>query len=425
MRCIFVPYALRPTLYALSMLDLKVLQSALQQLEDEKGIAKEKVLEAIDLALAAAYKKEYAKKGQIIRSKFDLTTGKTEFWQVKKVVDESVLKNPDEGEEGEEAHALAVPHVNDTREARAEVSDPLELKSEVFNEEKHIMLADAKKIRGDAKVLDELTFPLEEQDDFGRIAAQAAKQVIIQKIREAERTSILAQFAKQEGEIVSGRVQNIERGTVFLDLGKATGIIPREEQIPQERYRQGERMRTYLYQVEESPRGINLRLSRAHPQFIAKLFEVEAPEIASGSVVIESIAREPGSRSKIAVYSKESSIDPIGSCVGQRGVRVSTVINELGGEKIDIIEWSAKPETFIMNSLSPAKIDSIELDTENKAARVTVQADQFSLAIGKGGQNVRLAAKLTGWKIDIIAPANAAEEKQETVATVDAEASAA
>ncbi len=383
------------------MLDLKVLQSALVQLEEEKGIPKDKVLEAIDLALAAAYKKEYAKKGQIIRAKFDVASGKTEFWQVKKVVDESVLKSPEEAgaEEGSEFSA--------TTPDPGSAEDTDEPRKEVFSEEKHIMLPEARMIRSDAKVLDEISFPLEEQDDFGRIAAQAAKQVIIQKIREAERSSVLQQYSKLEGEIVSGRVQNIERGTVFLDLGKATGIIPREEQMPNEHYRQGERMRAYLYQVEESPRGINLRLSRAHPQFIAKLFEVEAPEIASGAVVIESIAREPGSRAKIAVYSKEASIDPVGSCVGQRGVRVSTVINELGGEKIDIIEWSATTETFIGNSLSPAKIEQIQLDQTSKTARVTVSADQFSLAIGKGGQNVRLAAKLTGWKIDIVAPASA------------------
>lgn len=376
------------------MLDLKVLQSALTQLEEEKGIPKDKVVEAIDLALAAAYKKEYAKKGQIIRAKFDMNTGKTEFWQVKKVVDASVLKDPDEPED----------EVNT-------IDDPDMPKKEVFNEEKHIMLPDARMMKGDVQVMDELTFPLDEQDDFGRIAAQAAKQVIIQKIREAERSSVLAQFAKLENQIVSGKVQNIERGTVFVDLNKATGIIPREEQLPGEHYKQGERIRAYLYQVEETPRGISLRLSRAHPQFIAKLFEIEAPEIATGAVIIESIAREPGSRAKIAVASKDANIDPVGSCVGQRGVRVSTVINELGGEKIDIIEWSEKPETFIMNSLSPAKIESIELDRENKAARVTVSDDQFSLAIGKGGQNVRLAAKLTGWKIDIIAPeADEAEE---------------
>jgi len=369
------------------MLDLKVLQSALTQLEEEKGVAKEKVMEAIELAMAAAYKKEYAERGQIIRAKMDLESGKTEFWQIKKVVDESVLRDPEE--EPEELPADA---------------DPETPRKEVFNEEKHIMIEDARKIRADAKVLDEITFPLDEKDDFGRIAAQAAKQVIIQKIREAERTAVMGQFAEQEGEIVSGRVQSIERGTIFVDLGKAVGIIPREEQLPGENFRQGERVRAYLYQVEESPRGINLRLSRANPQFIAKLFSIEAPEIASETVVIESIAREPGSRAKIAVYSKDSGIDPIGACVGQRGVRVSTVINELGGEKIDIVEWSDDSETFITNSLSPARVNSIELEEDTKTAQVTVDSDQFSLAIGKGGQNVRLAAKLTGWKIDIIAP---------------------
>ncbi|PIR45109.1 MAG: transcription termination/antitermination protein NusA [Candidatus Vogelbacteria bacterium CG10_big_fil_rev_8_21_14_0_10_51_16] len=388
------------------MLDLKVLQSALTQLEEEKGIAKEKVLEAIELALAAAYKKEYAERGQIIRAKFDINTGTTNFWQVKKVVDESVLRDPEDEDVTPSATDGPRPRQSATiprQSAASEASE--EERKEVFNEEKHIMLEDARKIRADAQVLDEITFPLDEQDDFGRIAAQAAKQVIIQKIREAERASVLSQYAKEEGGIVSGTVQSIERGTIFVDLGKAVGIIPREEQLPTERFRQGERLRAYLYQVEEGHRGVNLRLSRAHPQFIAKLFAIEAPEISSGTVVIQSIAREPGSRAKIAVYSKDSSVDPIGACVGQRGIRVSTVITELGGEKIDIIEWAEDQELFITNSLSPARINRIELDEATHTAKVTVDSDQFSLAIGKGGQNVRLAAKLTGWKIDIVAPA--------------------
>lgn len=192
-------------------------------------------------------------------------------------------------------------------------------------------------------------------------------------------------------------------GNVFVDLGRATGILPKEEQIPGERYRQGEQIKAYLYSVEENPRGINLRLSRSHPQFIAKLFEIEAPEVASGTVVMKSIAREPGSRSKIAVQSMEANVDPVGSCVGQRGVRVATITNELGGEKIDVIEWSESAETFIANALSPAKISKVELNETMKNAKIFVDEDQFSLAIGKGGQNVRLAAKLTGWKIDIVA----------------------
>jgi N utilization substance protein A len=270
-----------------------------------------------------------------------------------------------------------------------------------FNPEHHILLADAKKIKKDAKVDDEIIFPLEEKGDYGRISAQTAKQVIIQKIREAEKTSVLSEYGQKEGEIVSGTVQRIERGSIFIDMGRAMGMISYEEQIPNERYKQGERIRAYLYAVEETPKGIVLKLSRSHPKFLAKLFEIEAPEIAQGVVEIKAIAREAGARSKIAVTSTDGHIDAIGSLVGQRGVRVSTVMSELAGEKIDVIQWHEDPAQFIQESLSPAKIIKIELNNEEKRAVVHVSEDQQSLAIGKGGQNVRLAAKLTGWKIDI------------------------
>lgn len=366
-----------------AVIDLKTLKSALEQLEEERGIPKDKILGAIADALTAAYKKDYGKRGQIIRANFDFDTGKTEFHQVRIVVDENMLRGEDEEvAEGDERV--------------------------VFDEEHHIMLEDAKKIKRDAAVGDELTFPLETKDDFGRIAAQTAKQVIIQRIREAERGAILEEYADKQGEILSGKVQKMERGNVFVDLGRATAILPHEEQIPGEYYRQGERIRAYLYAVEETPRGINLKLSRAHPKFVEGLFAAEAPEIASGAVTFKSIAREPGSRTKVAVASNDRKIDPVGSCVGQRGVRVNTVINELGGEKIDIIEWSEDPKIFIPNALSPAKVKSLVLDEGNKVSKVAVEADQFSLAVGKGGQNVRLAAKLTGWNIDIISPATEA-----------------
>jgi N utilization substance protein A len=270
-----------------------------------------------------------------------------------------------------------------------------------FNPEQHITLEDAKFIKRDAKVGDELIFPLETKDDYGRIAAQTAKQVIIQKIREAEKVSVVAEFGQRQGEIVSGTVQRMERGNIYVDLGRATGILPYDEQIPGERFRQGERLRALLYQVEESPRGIYLRLSRSHGDFLKKLFEMEAPEAAHGVVVFKSIAREAGSRSKVAVASSDPHVDPVGSLVGQRGVRVSTVTQELGGEKIDIIEWSEDPKTFIEEALSPARITTVELDEAEHKATITVAPDQQSLAIGRGGQNVRLAAKLTGWRIDI------------------------
>jgi N utilization substance protein A len=367
------------------MFDLKVIHSVLDQLEEERGIPKAKILEAIEAALATAYKKEYGKKGQIVRAKFDLNTGTTEFFQVKIVVDES---------------QIIVPNEDGTLPEIPEMADD-EPEKVIFNGEHHIMLADARRIKRDVVIGEEMVFPLEMKDDYGRIASQTAKQVIIQKIREAEKVSVLGEFGKREAEIVSGTVQRIERGNIFVDMGRASGILPYEEQIPGERYRQGERIRAYLYRVEETPRGIFLRLSRSHPKFLVKLFETEAPELTNGTVEIKAVAREAGSRTKIAVHSTDSHIDPVGSLVGQRGVRVSTVMSELGGEKIDIIEWSADPKQFIEGALSPAKVLSVEIDEENKTARVQVTEDQQSLAIGKGGQNVRLAAKLTGWRIDI------------------------
>lgn len=366
------------------MTDLKTLKSALEQLAAERGISEQEIIGAIEDAMVAAYKKDYGKKGQIIRAKFDLSSGKPEFYQVKIVVDESMLK-PETEEETE-----TEPNPDDLRVP--------------FNEEHHIMLEDARKIKKGAAVNDEITFPLEPKEDYGRIAAQSAKQVIIQRLREAEKKSVLSEYSGREGAVLSGSVQKIERGNVFIQLGRATGMLPREEQIPGEYYRQGERIKTYLYAVEETPRGINLRLSRAHPKFVEKLFEVEAPEIAAGKVEIKAVAREAGSRTKIAVYSSDPNIDPVGSCVGQRGVRVNTVIAELGGEKIDIVEWSESPEALITNALSPAKINKVTLFNEENRAQIEVDPDQFSLAVGKGGQNARLAAKLTGWKIDIVSP---------------------
>ncbi len=363
------------------MFDLKVINSVLDQLQEERGIPKEKIIEAIEAALATAYKKEYGKRDQIVRAVFDKDSGKTDFLQVKIVVDPKKVVYDEE-------------ELNDVPEG--EEDDRI-----FFNSEKHILLEDAQKIKKGAEVGEEIVFPLEHKDDYGRIASQTAKQVIIQKIREAEKTSVMAEYGKKEGEIVTGSVQRIERGNIFIDLGRTTAILPYEEQIPGERYRQGERVRAYLFRVEDNPKGIFLKLSRSHPLFLKKLFEAESPEIASGAVEIKAVAREAGSRTKLAVFSNDSHIDPVGAMVGQRGVRVSTVMSELGGEKIDIIEWSEDPKKFIEEALSPAKILSIETNDAEKTAVVQVTEDQQSLAIGKGGQNVRLAAKLTGWRIDI------------------------
>jgi len=390
------------------MLDLKVIHSVLAQLEEERGIPKEKIIEAIELALATAYKKEYGKKGQIIRATFDLSSGKTEMFQVKIVVDESTVIMTEEEWD---------------KEMEKEIVEG-EVEKELYNTEKHILLSDAKRIKKDTALGDEMVFPLEGQDDYGRIAAQTAKQVIMQKIREAEKLSVLSEYGKREGEIVSGTVQRMERGNLFVDMGRATGLLPYEEQIPGERFGQGERIRAYLYRVEESGKGVFLRLSRSHPKFLEKLFETEAPEIANGTVIVKSIAREAGSRTKIAVASTDAHIDPVGSMVGQRGVRVSTVMSELGGEKIDIIEWSEDPKKFIEEALSPAKIVSIKINDSEKQAVVTVSEDQQSLAIGKGGQNVRLAAKLSGWRIDIqsvplVSGTSETKEAPEPEATID------
>ena len=377
------------------MFDLKVMNSVLGELEEERGIPKTKVIEAIEAALATAYKKEYAKRGQVIRAQMDLSSGVTEFQQVKEVVDESTVRFEGAEDEGAEEDARPAKKPDAGESAEKEVELPR------FNPEQHILLADAKLIKRDAKVGDELVFPLERKDDYGRIAAQTAKQVIIQKIREAEKVSVVAEFGGRQGQIVSGTVQRMERGNIYVDLGRATGILPYDEQIPGERYRQGERVRALLYQVEESARGVFLRLSRAKPEFLIKLFEMEAPEAAHGTVIFKAIAREAGSRSKVAVASADPHVDPVGSLVGQRGVRVSTVTSELGGEKLDIIEWSENPKQFIEEALSPARILSVDLDEAENKATIKVAEDQQSLAIGRGGQNVRLAAKLTGWRIDI------------------------
>jgi N utilization substance protein A len=367
------------------MFDLKTINSVVAQLEEERGIPREKTLEAIAMAFATAYKKEYGKKGQIVRASFDQNTGSVEFWQVKIVVErDQVIMEGDE----EMDHA-------ELKDANVE-----DIKIR-YNPEQHMLIEDARRIKKGAAVGDELTFPLEMKADFGRIAAQTAKQIIIQKIREAEKVSVMGEYGEKEGEVVAGTVERVERGIVYIDMGRAVGVIPYEEQIPSERWKTGDRIRAYLYAVEETPRGIVLKLSRAHPKFLAKLFETEAPEIAAGTVEIKAIAREAGSRSKVAVVSHDPHIDPIGSMVGQRGVRVSTVTSELSGEKIDIVEWNEDPALFIEEALSPAEVVSLELIDEQHRAIVTVTEDEQSLAIGKGGQNVRLAAKLTGWKIDI------------------------
>ena len=384
-------------------MDIKSFKGALAQIAEERGISPEKVIETIEAAIATAYKKDYGEKGQKIKAKFNPTSGDVKFWQIKLVVDNEMLYTDEEIEEMKERKEIP------QDEARAGEEAP---KKYVFNPEKHIMIADAKKDYPKIKVGEEIEIPLVSKQDYGRIAAQTAKQVILQKIREAEKETISQEYRSKEGEIVSGIVQRIEGHTVFVDIGKTLGILNREEQIPGEFYRPSQRLKLYIMKVEDTPKGSVVMLSRAYPKLISKLFELEVPEIASGTVVIKAIAREPGFRTKIAVESKEDGVDPIGACVGQRGTRIMAVINELGGEKIDVIAWEEKPEKFIANALSPAKIVSVKVEDKNTAI-VFVPEDQLSLAIGKDGRNVRLAANLTGWKIDIKMAEKTAEEVAE------------
>ena len=411
-------------------MDLKSFTQAIQQIADEKGISKEKIFETIEMALAAAYKRDYGKRGQIVRATLDQASGKVIMRQIKIAVDETMIKSEEEvaQEEAEKAARLAeAERTGKKPERRDEDEEVLGAEKRVrFNPEKHMMIDEARAIKLDVNPGDELEFPLEYKDEFGRIAAQTAKQVIIQRIREAEREAVFDEYKTKEGELVSGMVQRVEGRNVFVDIGRAVGVLPPEEQIPYERYRIGDRLKVLLLLVEKNPKGPGVFLSRSHPKLLRKLFEIEVPEIASGSVEIKAVAREPGSRTKVAVISHEPGIDPVGSLVGQKGIRVSTVIQELGGEKIDVIEWAENPEEFIANALSPAKVIDVELNEKYKEARATVPEDQLSLAIGKGGQNVRLAAKVTGWKIDVRSdkakelPAEEGEEKLEESKTKSA-----
>ena len=371
-------------------MDLKRFTSSIYLIAEDKKISPEKIIEIIEQSIAAAYKKDYGEKGQIIRAKVDPKTGKVKFWRIIKVVDKSMIYSEFELEKLEE---------NKNEPQLTSTSDDETTKVK-FNPEKHIMDKDAIKKYPEAKVGDEIKIPLKSEENFGRIAAQTAKQVVLQRVKEAEREAVFEEYSKKEGEIVSAIVQRIEKRNIFLDLGKTLGVLVKEEQIPNEFYRPGQRLKVYVLKVEESSHGPVIYLSRSYPKLVSKLFELEVPEIDSGQIVIKSIAREAGSRSKIAVASTTEGVDPIGAMVGQRGTRILAVINELGGEKIDVIEWSDNDGTYIANSLSPAKVLEVKIMPKNKALAI-VADDQLSLAIGKNGQNVRLAVKLTGWKIDV------------------------
>lgn len=380
-------------------MDLKTMATAVTQIASEKGIEPERVLGAIESAIAAAYKKEYRKRTEVVRAKLDLQTGKTKFTLVKTVVTPENVRIVAEGEE----------EVIDEKKEEEEGVLPR------YNPDRHIFLDEAKKIKPNSVEGEEIEFSLEEQDDFGRIAAQTAKQVVLQSIRDAERSSIQEEFKDKEGTIVSGIIERFDRGNVFVNLGRAVGIMFPSESIPSEHYKVGERMRFFVVAVQSDARRPGIILSRAHPKFVEKLFELEIPEVADGIVEIKGIAREPGSRTKIAVHSGQEGVDPVGSAVGQRGMRIMAITNELGMEKIDIVPWSDDVGKYIGNALSPAKVKDVEV-FQRREAKVVVADDQLSLAIGRGGQNVRLAARLTGWKIDVRAQSNPEEVQEGGVA---------
>lgn len=425
-------------------LEPKQFASAMAQICEEKGISNERAMEIVESALVAAYRKDYGKKGQNLEVKFNEVSGDMEVTLLKEVV-ETVeeedgvvyILEPESEEDKTKDHedkkdvkrsALAKAFEQaekDKKDGKEKdiIKEDKEISEKVqeenppaggeetkprrkYNPESHILLEEAKKIKKDAKAGDILTFDMPKPTGFGRIAAQTAKQVIIQRVREAEREAIYEEFHEKEGEVASGIIQRIERGVVYIDLGRTVGAMFPQDQIPGENYRIGMRVKAHIARVEANIKESSVILSRASENFLRKLFEMEVPEIFSGAVVIKALSREAGSRSKVAVASKEESVDPVGSCVGQKGTRVQTVINELNGEKIDIIEWNDDPKKLIANSLSPAKINNVEIKEEGgiKSARVEVPAEQLSLAIGRQGQNVRLAAKLTGWNIDVYAP---------------------
>lgn len=290
--------------------------------------------------------------------------------------------------------------------------------AEVIEDERlEIQLSEAKKIDSNYEVGDVIEIEVTPKN-FGRIAAQTAKQVVVQRIREAERGIIYEEFSNRESDILTGIVQRIEQKNVFIDLGKAEAILAPSEQIPFEQYKHGDRVKSYIIEVKKTTKGPQILVSRTHPGLLKRLFELEVPEIHDGIVEIKSVAREPGMRSKIAVYSRDEDIDPVGSCVGHKGMRVQTIVDELKGEKIDIVKWNADPVKYIANSLSPAKVLSVEVNEIEKVSKVIVPDYQLSLAIGKEGQNARLAAKLTGWKIDIKSESQAAQEMDEITSEV-------
>lgn len=378
----------------------------MKQIAEEKNISFESVLETVQNALAAAYRKDFGNKNQNLQvefdpEKYDGMTGGIRVFDVKAVVEDMEL---DEDYFARLEAATAPKKEKTDKHAPRQDQASMEALPEEFkfNPKTMIMLSDARDLKPDAQVGEEIRVELGVPAAFGRMAAQTAKQVILQKIREAERGVIYSDFKGREGELMNVTVQRREGRLVLIDLGRATGIMLPEDQVESERYFPGTRIKALLRAVEMTTRGPEIRLSRTSPQLVTALFVQEIPEIGTGTVEIKNIAREAGSRAKVAVASNDDAVDPIGSCIGQRGTRIQAVIRELGGEKVDVVLWNEDAVEFIKASLSPAKVLDVELRDDEHLAVVSVPADQLSLAIGKGGQNVRLAAKLTGWKITVV-----------------------
>jgi len=346
---------------------------AITQLAAEKGLSKEVVLAAVESALASAYRKNNFAPNQVVSVKISPNSGKVEVWAEKTVVKQ-------------------------VADPRAEIS-----------------LAEAKKIKRDAKVADVINVESTPQN-AGRIAAQTAKQVILQRLHEAEHSAIFDEFSGKAGDIVSGVVRRLEPKQVFIDLGRTEAIMPATEQSPNEHYRVGQRLRVYLVEVAQSARGPMLIVSRSHPNLLRRLLELEVPEIFNGTVEIKAVAREAGFRSKVAVFAKQEGVDAVGCCVGLRGIRIQNIVSELGGEKIDVVNWNTDPAIFIANALSPAQVLAVKVDEKRESAIAVIPDKMLSLAIGKEGQNVRLAVKLTGWRIDIKSASDAEKEKAEVEA---------
>jgi len=389
------------------------LTNAIKLVCEEKNLDYDTVVDTIELALAAAYRKDYGEKNQNIKVKFDPETATSEIFDIKTVVEDLP-----EQEEAEMLQRLYGPADKNAKEEPVYVEPELDADGEEirkFNPKTDIQLKEAKILKAGAKIGDEIVTDLPIPESYGRMAAQTAKQVIIQKLREMERNMIFGEFKDKEGEVISGVVQRREGRLVFVDLGKTIGLLPPEEQIYSERYDVGDRYKVYVKEVREGHRGPEIILSRRSEEILKKVFYLEIPEIANGLVELKAVAREAGSRSKVAIWTEAENVDPVGSCVGQRGSRIQTIISELGGEKVDIIEYSEDSEKFIANALAPAKVVDIELVESEHKAIVKVDPDKLSLAIGKSGQNVRLAAHLTGWKIDIIS------DGEEVIASDDEE----